>query len=389
MRKEYQFLVITLLAIMAGCGRKQSTDDFVIVNVAKSYPEKKLILQDFMDVEYIALETTDEFLTQGLVADIGKTIILVTNQNRDGTIFIFDRTGKGLRKINRMGRGPEEYTRAHSIILDDDNNEIFVHDYSLSKILVYDLNGIFKRSLKYNSDDELLRYNSIHNYDRYHLICYDAMGDRFEERPFCHVVISKQDGSIIRKIQLPHKEKKSTMIRIQEGEFTYAAFVPFQSMLSYKDQWILAQPSSDTIYRCLHDNSLVPFVARTPSIQSMNPEVFLYPDLITDRYYFMTVSEKVGKIHNDNLLPFPQTALMYDRIEKALCRYTVYNGDFSNEEVSINSGPVNDEIAACQSLGADYLIEAYGKGQLKGKLREITATLDEKDNPVIMLIKYK
>jgi len=380
---------------MAGCGRKQSTDDFVIVNVAKSYPEKKLILQDFMDVEYIALETTDEFLTQGLVADIGKTIILVTNQNRDGTIFIFDRTGKGLRKINRMGRGPEEYTRAHSIILDEDNNEIFVHDYSLSKILVYDLNGIFKRSLKYNSDDELLHYYSIYNYDRYHLICYDATGNYLEERPFCHVVISKQDGSVIKKIQLPCKEKISTMISIQEGAMIYTALVPFQSMLPYHGQWILAQPPSDTIYRCLPDYSLeeiilVPFVARTPSIQSMNPELFLYPDLITEHYYFMTVSEKVGKIYNDNLLPFPQTALMYDMQAKALYRYAVYNNDFSNEkEVSINSGPVNDEIAACQSLGADYLIEAYEKGQLKGKLQEITATLDEKDNPVIMLIKYK
>ena len=35
--------------------------------VTKSYPEKELIIQDFMDVEYIALETTDEFLTQGVV----------------------------------------------------------------------------------------------------------------------------------------------------------------------------------------------------------------------------------------------------------------------------------------------------------------------------------
>ena len=54
------FLVIFLLT--AGCGgNKQTNDDFIIVDVTASYPKKELKLHDFMDVEYIALETGDEF----------------------------------------------------------------------------------------------------------------------------------------------------------------------------------------------------------------------------------------------------------------------------------------------------------------------------------------
>jgi hypothetical protein len=391
MRKVNIFLIITVLAVIAGCGRKQSTDGIITVDVTKNYPEKKLIFQDFMDVEYIALETTDEFITQGRVMDIGKENILVINRNRDGTIFIFDRTGKGLRKINRIGRGPEEYSSVYSIVLDEDNNEIFVHDYSQRKIVVYDLNGKFKRSLKYNNGDEVLRYDFIHNYDRNHLICYDATGTFIEERPFCHVVISKQDGSVVRKVELPFKEKKSTMISIQEGEATFTSSVPFEPILPYQEQWILAQPSSDTIYRYLPDYSMIPFMVRTPSIQSMKPEVFLYPELITEYYYFMMVMGTDMKVINDNVsLPQTQIRLIYDRQEKALFKYTVYNGDFSNEKkVPMSSGPVNDEIAFCRSLEADQLVEAYEKGQLKGKLKEIAAKLDKEDNPVIMLIKHK
>jgi len=391
MKKPNLILAIILLATMTGCGRKQLSDIIITVDVTKSYPEKRLILQDFMDVEYIALETTDEFVTQGLVADIGKKNILVTNRNRDGTIFIFDRTGKSLRKINRMGRGPEEYSPAHSIVLDEDNNEIFVHDISLKKIIAYDLNGKYQRSFTYNNDDEVLRYSAIHNYDQNHLICYDATGDLFEERSFYHVIISKQDGSIIRKIQLPFKEKKTTMARIQDGEMVITSLVPFQSTLSYQGQWILTQPSSDTIYKYLPDNRVIPFIVRIPSIISMNPEVFLYPELITEHYYFMRTSEKVGKIDNGNVLPFPQTYLMYDRQEKALFRYNVYNGDFLNErKVSINAGPVNNEIAACRTLGADQLVDSYKKNEIKeGKLKELVAKLEKEDNPVIMLIKYK
>ncbi|MDH6358178.1 hypothetical protein M2135_003185, partial [Parabacteroides sp. PF5-9] len=34
-------------------------------------------------------------------------------------------------------------------------------------------------------------------------------------------------------------------------------------------------------------------------------------------------------------------------------------------------------------------LDAYEKGQLKGKLKEIAAGLHEESNPVIMLAKYK
>jgi hypothetical protein len=89
-----------ILLVMTGCGGgKQSTDDLISVDVTKSYPEKELILQNFMDVEYITLDDADEFITQGVVKDIGKEIILVINRMNDGDIFVFDRsTGKGKRK---------------------------------------------------------------------------------------------------------------------------------------------------------------------------------------------------------------------------------------------------------------------------------------------------
>jgi len=107
MKQINTILAVILLMVLAGCGgNKQSNDDLIIVDVSKSYPKKELILQDFMDVEYIALETTDEFLTQGLVLDVGKEYLLVKNRNSDGDILIFDRkTGKGVRKINRQGQG--------------------------------------------------------------------------------------------------------------------------------------------------------------------------------------------------------------------------------------------------------------------------------------------
>lgn len=74
---------------------KQSTDELVTINVSKDYPEKELILQDIMDVEYIALETTDEFITHGNVMDIGEKFIIVKTTQTTGTYsFLTGKRGK-------------------------------------------------------------------------------------------------------------------------------------------------------------------------------------------------------------------------------------------------------------------------------------------------------
>ncbi len=210
MNKVNTFLAISLLAMTScGEGNKQPAE-VITVDVSTNYQEKELILQDIMDVEYVPLETTDEFITKGVVKAIGKDLLFVTNQSSDGDIFIFDRkTGKGLRKINRMGQGAEEYSYVSAIALDEENQEIFVSDFGIRKILVYDLSGNFKRSFK-NADTSY--YNDLFNYDRDHLITYKSYPTPKENEQACHILISKQDGSITREIRIPFKEMETPIV---------------------------------------------------------------------------------------------------------------------------------------------------------------------------------
>lgn len=384
MKQINGFLAAILLVVFVGCGgNKQSNDDLIIVDVSKNYPKKELILQNFMDVEYIVLETTDEFLTQGLVRDVGKECLLVTNRNNDGDILIFDRkTGKGLRKINRQGQGGEEYARINDLILDESNGEIFVESLG-NKILVYDLYGGFKRCL--NLDREV---SSVFNYDKHNLICYD-MSDyhsKGEDRTRSyHVIISKQDGSITREIFIPFKTINTPIVTVGDN---FVANYSYEIRLSH-GEWTLIETSSDTLYHYAPDGTLSPFIVRTPSAHTMEPEVFLYMGVCTDRYCFMQTVKNVFNFEKGN--GFYTDELMYDKEEKAIFQVSVYNGDYAEKRpVAMTASPVNREIEDVTSLNASRLVEIYKKNQLKdGKLKEIASRLDEEDNPVIMLVKQK
>jgi hypothetical protein len=334
-------------------------------------------------VEYIPLETNDEFLTQGLVRDVGKEYLLVTNHTQDGNIFIFERkTGKGLRKINRQGKGPEEYAGIYGILLNDDNDEMFVTSPA-NKIMVYDLYGNFKRCL--NLDQEV---TSVFDYDKDNLICYD-MSDYYnkgkERSKSYHVLISKRDGSITRELFIPFKTINTPIVRNGDG---FVAGYAYQIRPTH-GKWILMETSSDTLYNYTPDGELIPFIARTPSVNDMEPEVFLYMGIHTDRYYFMQTMKNAFNFEKGN--GFYTDELMYDKKENAIYQFSVYNDDFAEKRtVAMTARSFNHEIENVSALEAFRLVESCEKDQLKdGKLKKIATSLNEEDNPVIMLIKHK
>ena len=376
-----------ILLTTTGCKRQnQTADDLITVDVTKnSFPKKELILQDFMDVEYIPLETNDEFVNQGCVQAVGEKYILVKNYRNDGDIFVYDRNGKAIRKINRKGQGGEEYTSCRSVTLDEENNEMFINDFWTRKIKVYDLEGNFKRSLKQKTEGDSQFYWEIFNYDKENLICYDEIN---AEIPF--LLVSKQDGSITKEIRPSFKEKKYffQVLRMENstraaGPGSYSRITPFNG------NWILLEPSSDTIYTLMPDCSLRPFIARTPPIHTMDPEVFLIPRLISNRYYFMEGIKNEYDFRKEE--GFPKTYFVYDTQEKEFSRYIIYNGDYTskNEFYMVMLTPINAQGESWATLNAFDLCRDYQKGKLKGKLKEVAATLEEDDNRVVMLVKSK
>ena len=245
--KKFSFILFLAL-LCSACSDNQMQDDLVTIDVTASYPEKKLVLQDFMDVEYIPLETTDDILCAGSVWAVSEHLILATNFNQDGNIFLFDReSGKALRKINHKGQSGEEYTSALGFILDEENNELYVSDTYGRKIFVYDLEGNFKRRLSWEDD---FMFSEIFDFNQEYLIAHDELNENSTSprSKQAFMLLSKQNGSITKTIQIPFKDKKSIIIRtpVDDSGMCYA-YAPSTShpVVPYFDDFMLAEYSSD------------------------------------------------------------------------------------------------------------------------------------------------
>lgn len=398
MKKHVRWMSALLVAsLLFGCGdgKQKDSDGLITVDVSKSYPKKELILQDLFDIEYVPLETTDEMLTEGHIQYIGDNYMIFKNLGRmAGEIFIFDRQGKAVRKINRLGQSGEEYLNILGVDYDEQADELFVNSHYSDKVFVYDSEGNYKRSFDY-LDGTL--YDPIKILDEERLIAYDDYFeyDKVPEKRDCYLILSREDGRLLEKIHIPYEEKKSLIIlrRDLNGKLTGNWGIRNTLMPPYQDGWLLIEPSADTIYTYSASRGLMPLIVRTPPVNEMDPEVFLFPTIFTDRYVFMQAVERSFNFGIDK--DVPRTNLIYDKTEQTAYEGEVINRDFEGTPVNLWFAHRvimefnDDEIAFAIRLEAPDLVEALNDGKLRGPLKEIASSLDEEDNPVILIAKYK
>ena len=398
LKKHVRWMSVLLVAsLLFGCGdgKQKESDGLITVDVSKSYPKKELILQDLFDIEYVPLETTDEMLTEGHIQYISDNYMIFKNLGRmAGEIFIFDRQGKAVRKINRLGQSGEEYLNILGIDYDEQADELFVNSHYSDKVFVYDSEGNYKRSFDY-LDGTL--YDPIKILDEERLIAYDDYFeyDKVPEKRDCYLILSREDGRLLEKIHIPYEEKKSLIIlrRDLNGKLTGNWGIRNTLMPPYQDGWLLIEPSADTIYTYSASRGLMPLIVRTPPVNEMDPEVFLFPTIFTDRYVFMQAVERSFNFGVDK--DVPRTNLIYDKTEQTAYEGEVINRDFEGMPVNLWFAHRvimefnDDEIAFATRLEAPDLVEALNDGKLRGPLKEIASDLDEEDNPVILIAKYK
>ena len=329
--KKHLFLVAALLLVLfaSSCGdADQKTSAIPQIDVRTSYPEKEICLQDVADVSYIPLDSKDDILFRGHVRSFSdKGIVILDDQNH--ALLFFNKHGKFLNAISRRGQGPEEYSMMFNALVDWDKEEVFVFD-SASKIVVYSLDGTFKRRLSFDlhlgqhdayiwSDGQLISYQNGNR---------DKDGNLIPHQPV--VLISKTDGKLD-SLSYTKEHDFPTFIGSKQMNIR----ISWPSLTKLNGDVYVNDVSADTIYHLdVRTKALQPVMTRTPSVTLDDLDGFLM-DLygITPQYYFLHFRARQASMDSHFMMIDEKSKnAVYDRKDGKIYHPKFTNKDYPSME---------------------------------------------------------
>lgn len=153
----------SVFTLLGGCGRNAASKygevvmDTVVVDVGKQ-PVQKNVRDYFSRLEIIPLETSRESAISRIDRIIIDNGFLYVFDGQRDAVLIFDREGFFQRKIERKGRGPQEYIGLIDVSLNRNTGHLSFMAHIPEKIIRYDQSG------RFIDDEEIpLLFTSIAN----------------------------------------------------------------------------------------------------------------------------------------------------------------------------------------------------------------------------------
>ncbi len=157
MRKLY--ILMFFLGIVS-CNIKEGSSS---ISVDLDQSDKVSIFDLADSISIVQLETTNESLFKYISKVIPYKNRFYVFDKLSLTVFCFDSTGKFLFKINKKGRGPEEYENVEDIFIDNFNDQLLLL-VPWGYLLTFDLDGDFFSKKKL--PEEVLSYNEVYALNR-------------------------------------------------------------------------------------------------------------------------------------------------------------------------------------------------------------------------------
>ena len=400
LKMKILILFVILLLIWSSCqfGDHRGTEinDITIISLFERHPKKEVHIRDIADIEYIALETTDDVLLGQLTAISHVSDKYIVLWDLHGNVFIFDRTGRIISHFNHSGQGPREFLRmaGAGVVFDEKNREVFIFDAFSSRILVYSIAGEYRRTLHLDADLTVRSHSSAFSFDNETLLIYDnIVRGRYiyshNERPF--ILLSKKDGSIVSDldVNLPVRYHTSVTVEVSDGVRSPLTIDPLNNR-RFGTDFVIANISSDTIYKFTQNRELTPWLVRRPSVHSSEPRRVWTPLLTTDRFMIFQITTLDFIAAERGRGGAPGFTLMYEFETGQISNVSFVNDDFPTRAWQIYAFALyTSRNTTASLLSASRLRMSYEENLLKGELKELAATIDEEDNPVLMIVKFR
>ena len=446
--------IFLLFCLLLGC-RQDGSDkpnDIAVIDVINNLgnyqeiPVSELV----SELEYIPLEINDNCLIGAvrsmlvtpshifIQSYVGSGDMIMSNATR---LYAFNRDGRFICEIGRVGQGPGEYQNMQGFSVDEKKQLVYIETWF--SLLEYSFDGGFRRSINKPPNTQNMNGRMIDNVrfvrDDIFIGYWPTINRSYieagktgtgNERYTYHLFNSS--GQMVKSFENSEKHERGD--NYQAGMYENMSMKPFR----VSDYIYVKELPNDTLYCLNEQDELIPQfvfdlgkytysfekrgrVAVYPHIPDMKDVLIIpfdatYPMVGTPNYIFFNVSGKDANAMKSNGIINRYSNGMEGEMKSPFGFYDIANKRtrlLDTDPVSRMNGLINDMDGGlsfwpkCYSSGneladvwqayemKEILTEKYFAGhtiknpQSHQKLKELLNNLDWEDNPVIVIAKLK
>ena len=149
--KKYIYLFCIVITLLS-CSNQKQVGEYPFIDVVSSVKNYKSIYCSdyFSSMELIPLETSDNCVVVGHSRHFGSVILLNNDfifMEGENCLYAFNIKGEFINSVGKIGHGPAEYIYLNTYYFNKDESTIFVDAGDGQRILEYDYNGKYIRSI--------------------------------------------------------------------------------------------------------------------------------------------------------------------------------------------------------------------------------------------------
>lgn len=336
------------------------------------------------ELEIVKLDNRDEALVGQTGVTISDNYILAHSGFPPTAFKLFDRKGNFITEVGSIGQGPGEYKFVYDAQIDELNQRIYLMPWQSDKLLVYDMQGKAlepiplgvhcpKAVFKVNPANETLTV-AVLPWEQTPAIVWtqDMKGKHFQELPPRHLVVPTNFNSeIISKSNLPEV-------------FDFSLYCMLPSRVDSLYQYDAAA------------NRLCPvFTFRHTTTDPVPWHGYIeWPNHFVGNFSGPPVMEKVET--GTNFTPGETFHYIVDKKTGKGSYFKLYNDYFGNMEIGSPSYAFskgyytwNVEPGSLMTYIEDALEKQDLTAEMRKKLTDLQASIDEDDNNYVMIAKLK
>ena len=392
-------LSISLLLIVSSCGQQQAWDGGLISVQYDRLPQgEDILLSDWVgEPEFITLDSSDpEALIDGGEIIVSDSYIGIYSP-MEKPFKLFDRaTGKFLRNIGNIGRGPGEFIGISFAQIDETGGKVWISTLNTNKIYSYDI------STGRLSEDLPLAYEGNGNPNQGYNFMVDSKahtvtiaGVPYDDS--CPTAwCQDMQGNVIWEIPKTGSAPVNAMLRLHTS-------LNVDGVLDICQQSMNTQ--QDTLF-IIQDMELGPLLTMKlgettePNILSLDDGAYMHDPFILPDYAVvnisktkMVLSRNTGSGVSISMETDLQPAIILDRRTGEVSRRTIINDILTKESTSttFKNGYLISNCSAeyFMKAGPGFLENGNLSNSARKRISDILKNISEDDNNVIILAPLK